>query len=79
VTGLPDERENTFSKIVVQAGFRSERVNSYFNTSEQSSAFNHEYGNWASEPKASTPNGRAHLLMRVESDFLHDHKIESRN
>jgi hypothetical protein len=26
-----------------------------FNTSEQSSAFNHEYGSWASEPKARTP------------------------
>jgi hypothetical protein len=23
-------------------------------TSEESSAFNHEYGSWASEPKAST-------------------------
>jgi hypothetical protein len=75
VTGFPDEREKTFSKIVVQAGFRSERVNSH----EQSSAFNHGYGNWASEPKASTPTVRARLLMRVESDFLHDHKIESRN
>jgi hypothetical protein len=29
-----------------------------FNTSEQSSAFNHEYGSWASEPKARTPTVR---------------------
>jgi hypothetical protein len=29
-----------------------------FNTSEQSSAFNREYGSWASEPKARTPTVR---------------------
>jgi hypothetical protein len=41
--------------------------NNYF----QSSAFNHEYGSWAAEPKARTPTVR----VRVESDFFHDHKI----
>jgi hypothetical protein len=48
-----------------------------FNTSEQSSAFNHEYGSWASEPKARTPTVviNARLLMRVESVFFHYHKI----
>jgi hypothetical protein len=29
-----------------------------FNTSEQSSAFNHEDGSWASEPKARNPTVR---------------------
>jgi hypothetical protein len=45
-----------------------------FNTNEQSSAFNHEYVSWASEPKARTPTVlviKWHLLMRVESDFFH--------
>jgi hypothetical protein len=34
--------------------FSSIRI-AIFNTSEQSSAFNHEYGSWASEPKARQP------------------------
>jgi hypothetical protein len=31
------------------------KITAIFNTSEQSSAFNHGYGSWASEPKARTP------------------------
>jgi hypothetical protein len=37
-----------------------------FNPSEQSSAFNHEYGSWASEPKASTPTVRV-----IKCTFAH--------
>jgi ribosomal protein L19E len=32
------------------------KITAIFNTSEQSSAFNHGYGSWASEPKARTPS-----------------------
>jgi hypothetical protein len=37
-----------------------------FNTSEQSSAFNHEYGSCASEPKARTPTVRV-----IKCTFAH--------
>jgi hypothetical protein len=37
-----------------------------FNTSEQSGAFNDEYGNWASEPKARTPTVRV-----IKCTFAH--------
>jgi hypothetical protein len=37
-----------------------------FNTSEQSSAFNHEYGSWASEPKVRTPT-----LRVINCTFAH--------
>jgi hypothetical protein len=30
--------------------FFRRQFNSYFNTSEQSNAFNNQYGSWASEP-----------------------------
>jgi hypothetical protein len=37
-----------------------------FNTSEQSSAFNHEYVSWASEPKARTPT-----VQVIKCTFAH--------
>jgi hypothetical protein len=40
-----------------------------FNTSEQSSAFNHEYASWASEPKARTPTVRV-----IKRTFAHKSK-----
>jgi hypothetical protein len=50
----------------IQAEQTNHNYFAIFNTSEQSSAFNYEYGSWASEPKART-------------EPYHDHKIESRN
>jgi hypothetical protein len=38
-----------------------------FNTSEQSGAFNHEYGRWASEPKARTPTVRECIISVFSS------------
>jgi hypothetical protein len=37
-----------------------------FNTSDQSSAFNHEYVSWASEPKARTPT-----VLVIKCAFAH--------
>jgi hypothetical protein len=41
-----------------------------FNTSEQSSAFNHEYESWASEPKARTP-----MIRVIKRTFAHACRI----
>jgi hypothetical protein len=38
--------------------FKKSKTIAIFNTSEQSSAFNHEYGSWASELKAGIPTVR---------------------
>jgi hypothetical protein len=43
-----------------------EDIIAILNTSEQSSAFNHEYGGWASEPKARTPN-----VQVIKCTFAH--------
>jgi hypothetical protein len=42
-----------------------------FNTSEQSSAFNHEYGSWASEPKARIPTAQRVEVSKFISDLIH--------
>jgi hypothetical protein len=39
------------------------------NTSEQSSAFNHEYGSWAAEPKARTPNVQVQIRQALVANI----------
>jgi hypothetical protein len=49
-------RKNKTVKSKLSNLLRMEDIIAIFNTSEQSSGFNHEYENWASEPKARTQN-----------------------
>jgi hypothetical protein len=53
-TNLNSTQSKTFISV--------QKLIAIFNTSEQSGAFNHEYGSWASEPKARTPTIQENII-----------------